>query len=230
MKNLFGPTWQSVCIVVALISAIWTVSNIGYYQYAQFLNLGGYNDEPIAFSVYYAVWCLLALAVFHPPISEWAKQEAPGEDRLAPIIMFAGCAVFAFWALPQMPDAAIQTDQAVAEIIVAQPWYFIPKSVEIIFQQILITALVVSLATMRLPSRTIALISALLFGGFHLTLAFNGANPFYVERYTLAATLFGAATPYLIIKMRNGFVYSYALHWSWYAFDTAIWRFVFPAA
>lgn len=207
---------------------MWSLSSIGYYQFAEFLDLGGYNDEPKAFSLYYAVWCLLALAIFHPPISAWAMENALAEDHLAPVLMFAGCAVFAFLILPLMPDANVPTEEAVAEIVQAQPWYFLPKSVEIIFQQILITALVVALATLKLAISRIAVVTAILFGGFHLTLALEGANPFYVERYTIAAMLFGALTPYLLIKMRNGFVYSYALHWGWYAFDTAIWRFVFP--
>jgi len=110
-----------------------------------------------------------------------------------------------------------------------QPWYFLPKSVEILFQQSLMTALVVALAAQNLRLGQIALLTAILFGGFHLTLALDGANPFYVLRYTVAATLFGAITPYQMLKMRNGFVYSFSLHWGWYALDTTIWRFLFPA-
>ncbi|QEE34382.1 hypothetical protein FTO60_00865 [Octadecabacter sp. SW4] len=230
MKSLFQPTWASLAVVVALITTTWTLSSIGYYQLADFLGKpGGYNEGPRIFSIYYGIWCLIVFLIFHPALSAWAKRSSPPEDRFAPLFMLTACALFAFIVLPFLPEADIPTEDEVNEIIIAQPWYFLPKSVEILFQQSLMTALVVALAAQNLRLGQIALLTAILFGGFHLTLALDGANPFYVLRYTVAATLFGAITPYQMLKMRNGFVYSFSLHWGWYALDTTIWRFLFPA-
>lgn len=230
MKKLFQPTWASLALVIGLIATTWTLSSIGYYQLADFLGKpGGYNEGPRIFSIYYGVWCLIVFLIFHPALSAWAKRCSPPEDRFAPLFMLTACALFAFAVLPFLPEADIPTEENVSEIIIAQPWYFLPKSVEILFQQILMTALVVALAAQNLRLGQIALLTATLFGGFHLTLALDGANPFYVLRYTVAATLFGAITPYQMLKMRNGFVYSFSLHWGWYALDTTIWRFLFPA-
>lgn len=229
MKNLFQPTRASLALVIGLIATTWTLSSIGYYQLADFLDKpGGYNEGPRIFSIYYGVWCLIVFAIFHPALSVWAKRSSPPEDRFAPIFMLIACALFAFAILPVLPTTDVSRQENINEIIVAQPWYFLPKSVEILFQQILMTALVVALAAQNLRLGQIAFLTAILFGGFHLTLALDGANPFYVVRYTVAATLFGAITPYQLLKMRNGFVYSFSLHWGWYALDTTIWRFLFP--
>ncbi|MEO1176845.1 MAG: hypothetical protein AAFV87_06745 [Pseudomonadota bacterium] len=231
MKNLFQPTKVSLALVVVLITATWSLSSIGFYQLAEYLGKpGGYNDGPRIFSIYYGVWCLIAFLIFHPALSAWAKRSSPPEDRFAPILMLTACVLFVFAVMPFLPEADIPKEEKVNEIITAQPWYFLPKSVEILFQQILMTALVVALAAQNLRVGQIALLTAILFGGFHLTLALDGANPFYVLRYTIGATLFGAITPFQMLKMRNGFVYSYSLHWGWYALDTTIWRLLFPAA
>ena len=228
LKNLFQPTWLSLALVIGLITAIWSLSSVGYFVLVDLLEKpGGYNEGPRLFSLYYAAWCILAVVVFHPGLSTWGKLTFPAEDRTAIVLMIAVCALFAFGILPFLPSAVIPPDISVSEIIVAEPWYFLPKSIEIYLQQILMAALVVSLAAQKLKPRQIAVVTAVVFGGFHLTLVLNGAHPFYVLRYTVGATLFGAVTPYLMLKMRNGFVYSFLLHWGWYALDTTIWRFYF---
>lgn len=74
-----------------------------------------------------------------------------------------------------------------------------------------------------------SLFIAVLFGGFHLSLALTGATAFYVARYTVAATLFGAVYPYLVLRRRNGFIWAFGLHWGFYAFDTTLGHFAFAA-
>ena len=134
MKNLFQPTWASLALVIGLIATTWTLSSIGYYQLADFLGKpGGYNEGPRIFSIYYGIWCMIAFAIFHPALSAWAKQSSPPEDRFATIFMVTACALFAFIVLPFLPEADIPTEDEVNEIIIAQPWYFLPKSVEILF-------------------------------------------------------------------------------------------------
>jgi len=230
LKNLFQSNGASFSLVLILIAVLWSVSSFGYYVLVDALDKpGGYNDGPRIFSLYYAVWCLVALALFHPALSAWGKTSSPPEDRIAPVLMITGFAVFAFAIVPLLPTAAVPTDRDVNEIITAQPWYFLPKTVEIFFQQILMIALVVALAAQNMRLGRITILTAALFGSFHLALVLNGDHPFYVLRYTIAATLFGAATPAMVLRMRNGLVYSFSLHWAWYALDTMIWRFVFPA-
>jgi hypothetical protein len=59
--------------------------------------------------------------------------------------------------------------------------------------------------------------SAVLFGGMHVLLALSGSSFIYVAVFTSAATIAGFIFPYLIVRVRNGLVYSYLLHWGFYA-------------
>ncbi len=108
----------------------------------------------------------------------------------------------------------------------ATPWYFLPKSAEILFQQVLITTLIAGFHRIGLPLRTTAILIAPGFGAVHLSLAFEGKNTFYVSRYTIAATTFGFVAPYLQSRRRNGFVLSYGLHRSFYAADLTVAHFI----
>lgn len=95
--------------------------------------------------------------------------------------------------------------------------YFFPKTVEIVFQQLLVLAMIVSLSIDGLPLRTIALFSALLFGGMHILLAFSGLPPRAVIIFIAASTTFGLILPRLILMTRFGLATAFALHWIFYA-------------
>jgi hypothetical protein len=77
--------------------------------------------------------------------------------------------------------------------------------------------MIVSLSIDGLPLRTIALFSALLFGGMHVLLAFSGIPPRAVLMFVVASTLFGLILPRLILKTRFGLAAAFALHWTFYA-------------
>ena len=95
--------------------------------------------------------------------------------------------------------------------------YFFPKTVEILFQQLLVLAMIVSLSIDGLPLRTISLFAALLFGGMHILLAFSGIPPRAVIMFLVASTAFGLLLPRLILKTRFGIAAAFALHWTFYA-------------
>lgn len=231
IQQLFRHGWGRFATLVALICVLWGLSSYGYYRLADTLDLqSAYNDGPRIFALYYGVWSLLAFTLFHPSISEWAKSAAPSENPRAVIALLVSCAIFATVILPTLPQTQVPPDENLSDIISAGPWYFLPKTVEVLFQQILITALVAGLMKQSLTLAQICGLTSLLFGTMHLTLALSGAVPFYVLRYTVAATLFGAVTPYLMVRVRNGFAYSFGLHWAWYALDTTISHFVFASS
>jgi hypothetical protein len=124
---------------------------------------------------------------------------------------FAATLAFLHGGLPALPQATWPTDMGEAPDLMATPAYFFPKTVEILFQQLLVLALIVSLSLDGLPLRTTALFSALLFGGMHILLAYSGIPPRAVITLIVAATLFGASLPKLIQQTRFG------LRWSLYA-------------
>jgi hypothetical protein len=99
----------------------------------------------------------------------------------------------------------------------ADPWYFLPKSVDILFQQLLVVALVLSLTGAGQSFRRVSQTCGALFGISHLLLLLGGAPVGYVVRFTAASTVFGLIFPWLLLRVRNGLAYSYILHWVFYA-------------
>lgn len=223
-----GPA--RVVIALAVMVVVWGVSAAGYYEINAALHLSAaYNEAPVLFSLYYGGWAVVAFLVFRPVLNTLPSHLPPWNDHLALAILFCAFCTFALLVLPLLPEPSPPDDPALSDIIVAQPTYFLPKTIEVLFQQILIAALVLVLRAQGLTMAQLSLATAVLFGGIHVTLAFTGATEFYVVRYTLAATLFGAVVPHLLLRLRHGMALTFGLHWGWYAFDAAVSRFVFAA-
>ncbi len=76
----------------------------------------------------------------------------------------------------------------------------------------------------------IGILTAILFGLFHLSLVFNDATAFYVARFTIAAICFGAVVPSLMLATRNGATLSYGLHWGFYVADNIFTHFMLSSS
>jgi hypothetical protein len=216
-------TDRRTLIAIVLIGAAWSLSSLGYYWLLPAVDAEiGYVDAPLTFSVYYLGWAALALWVFHDDLSRWVMRRGPRQSRTLPILLVFAFAFYAMFLLPRLPEIDLATDDLPETMLAATSAWFLPKSFEILFQQILIAALVLALHTRNLTLKQLSFLTALLFGGFHLTLGLSGENWFYVTRFTVAATIFGAFVPHLILRVPSGFILSYALHWSFYAVDLAI--------
>ena len=214
-----------------MIAAAWGFSALGYFRLEPVLGVEvGYNDAPLAFALYYAAWSLAVFAVFRHSFRR-AGDLTPQPLRLVAVLgLVVICAAFAVLVVPRLPQVEWTRTNSPVEFFWATSWYFLPKSVEILFQQLLIAALVLGLRDMRLKLWKISLLVALLFGGFHLTLALSYPNPLYVLRYSIAAAIFGVMVPFLLLRVRHGFLLSYTIHWTYYALDIAIIHYVFAAA
>ena len=131
---------------------------------------------------------------------------------------FAAILAFLHWGLPALPQATWPADLGEPpDLLMATPAYFFPKTVEILFQQLLVLAMIVSLSIDGLPLRTISIFAALLFGGMHILLAFSGIPPRAVIMFIAASTAFGLILPRLILQTRFGLAAAFALHWTFYA-------------
>jgi hypothetical protein len=113
-----------------------------------------------------------------------------------------------------------------SDLFVATPWYFLPKSIDILYQQLLIAALVLSLGS-RFSVRATSIIYTGLFAAAHLLLFFGGQFSPATYLMLLGAIASGALFPYLLLKVRHGFIYTYAIHWMFYALVVAVLRFFF---
>lgn len=214
---------------LALIAVLWTASDIGYYLLLPTLGIqASYNLAAVAITLYYVFWIGVAVIAFWPVYATWSRYArwATFENRLTSLIVwslaFIGSITFAAYVLPLLPPVNWTEPWQPPEFVRATPWYFLPKSVDILFQQLLIVALVLTLAARRYDMRAISIVCALGFGAAHLLLAFGDVPWRYVFRLMLAASLFGLAFPYLILRVPNGVAYSYMVHWLYYAVSVAL--------
>lgn len=213
---------------LALVAVFWTVSSWGYYALLEALALeSGYDDAPILFAGYYLCWTGIALLTFRQVFAQHLTRPALYGHviALAPVLIAYGA--FVAFALPLLPDVSIyRAPPNPPEFMFASAWYYLPKSADILFQQALVAAMVLRAHFARIPLRVISILMAVLFGGFHLTLALDGFTSLYVARFTVAAAVFGLAIPWIYLRTRYGFRWAYSLHWGFYALDAVITHLV----
>ncbi len=225
-----GPI-KALAAALAVVAALWLASSHGYYALVDGLGLeNGYDDAPFVFTAYYASWAAITAVWFR---NELRERLVPGmvlADVGAMLPVLALFALFTAFVLPGLPPvSAWLAPPNPPEFMFASGWYYLPKSADILFQQVLVASLIRTAAGLRFGLKPIAIGLAATFGGFHLLLALDGFSPLYVARFTLAATLFGLVAPWLYLRTANGFRWAYSLHWSFYALDATITRLVLAA-
>ena len=93
--------------------------------------------------------------------------------------------------------------------------YLVPKSFEVLFQQLVIVVLTTLLAETHRPLAGIVLAFLLIFGLLHLpVLLVIGRGPGL--SYGIASVTLAAAFPLLILRVQSGPLYSYVAHWFFY--------------
>ena len=219
---------RSLAPVLATVAAIWIVSSWGYYALVEGLGVdSGYDDALFLFAGFYLVWSGIALALFWSVLSVQAgpRRIAGHLVALTPVLLVYGAYVTLLLHL--LPEVSVlRAPPNPPEFMFASAWYYLPKSFDILFQQILIAAMVWSAQRAQIGLRAISIGMAVLFGGFHLLLVFDGFTSLYVARFTIAAAIFGLMVPWLYLRTKYGFRWAYGLHWSFYAIDAAITHLV----
>ncbi|WP_371156964.1 hypothetical protein [Jannaschia sp. 2305UL9-9] len=222
----FGtPSLRRAIFDIALVAALWSVSSVGYYEIRDQLGLeNGYRDAPLIYSAYYPGFTVLALLLFRHRLRDW---QLPAHGVLPVLAVLAMIAVFTLGILPILPDIDLSlAPRNPPEFMFADAMYYVAKSFETLFQQALILTLVLLFHSFGWKTLQVGMLTAALFGLFHLSLIFNGATDFYVARFTIAATCFGAVVPTLLLATRNGATLSYGLHWGFYIGDNIFTHFM----
>jgi hypothetical protein len=211
------------------IAGLWMLADFGYYLLLPLLGVQpSYNHGGVAITLYYVFWIGIAVIAFWPLYSLWPRYGRattfanPLASYLVWSISFVACLLFAAYVLPRLPSINWKESWTPPDLVLATPWYFLPKSVEILFQQLLIVALVIALAAQKLSLQRISLYSAAAFGAAHVVLVFAAVPWGYVFRFMISAALFGLLFPYFILRMRNGLAISYLLHWGYYAVSVVL--------
>jgi len=88
---------------------------------------------------------------------------------------------------------------------------------EILVQQLLVSVLVLELYFNFHSLKAVIIGYAICFGGAHIILFFlNGSAIFYSLFMTISAFLTSLVFPYLMLRVRGGFIYAYVIHFSFY--------------
>ncbi len=225
-KSLSQVAWA-----VLIVALLWLVSSQGYYTLVAALGVeSGYDGAPVLFTAYYLGWAAIALWLFRSLILLTLDRGTVAREGLVMVPILAGFALFVIYGLPHLPNVSeVRAPSEPPEFMFASAWYYLPKSADILFQQVLAAALILTAARAGYGLRGIVIGMALAFGGFHLLLAFDGFTPTYVTRFTLSAVLFGALLPYLYLRVRAGFRWAYGLHWGFYALDATLTHLILAA-
>ena len=225
---LSGRALRAMLPTLALVGLFWSVSSWGYYALVSAMALdSGYDDAPLLFAIYYLAWSAIVLLTFRPVFQGRLSRPALSGHAMALAPILAAYGLFVALALPLLPAVSVfRAPPNPPEFMFASAWYYLPKSAEILFQQVLVAAMVLRAQRARMPLGAISILMAVLFGGFHLTLSLDGFSPFYVARFTIAAAIFGVVIPWLYLRTRHGFRWAYGLHWGFYALDAVVTHLV----
>lgn len=209
--------------VVGVITAFWTVALTGHHILLPALGFSSsYNTSPIANAVYYALFSLLATAYFWKLFRSWATSDiAIWRDLGLSLLTAVGIALgILFITTASRPSVIVSVD-----LFFATPWYFLPKAFDVLFQQILISTLILEIYARTRSLNNTVILYAMLFALAHIALfGWNGAPLLYSGPITLWSFASALVFPYLLLRVRSGFVYNYAIHLSSYIVLAMIWH------
>ncbi len=196
------------------VFAIWIVANIGYFTLFPAIGYElDYNVSPISIAAYFLLCAGFSIYYFWPLF----KHSLALDERIwVESILSLGLAAFIsalLYGLSHLPDLSGPSNAPYTDILLATPWYFMPKMAEILLQQVLIAVLVLELfERLRSLYRTVIWYSVI-FGGAHVFIfAFTDASSQHATFMTLGALMSSLLFPYLLLRVRGGFVYTYTLH------------------
>lgn len=204
--------------VLGEVAIFWTLANLGYFLILPALGFDlSYNSAPIAIAAYFLVWAIMSVFYFWDLFSHWLSIDTRIWLYGLVSLGFAGVVWAVLYVLTQLPQLKGLPLAPYTDLLFATPWYFLPKAVEILVQQVLITALVLALDFRldSLPKVNAAFI--LTFGGAHILMfALSGAPTPHAALMTVGAALSGFIFPYFVLRVKGGFVYNYILHFLFY--------------
>lgn len=199
-------------------AAIWTAATLSYFWLLGPLGVeDGLNDAAVFYAAFYAVWAGVAFLSFRRSHFGWLTADMmrryirPG--ILLAVVLFGIAAI----GIPSLPDLPFGSPDGPPHPFDMSSAYFLPKSAEILLQQLLIAVIAIELKSRQLTDIKVAALVALLFGGAHVMLVYIYPEPVIIVRLTAAGSLLGALAPWLMLRLRGGFLVSYTVHWGFYA-------------
>ncbi len=215
--------------LVLKVFLVWAFSTVIYYKFLPYFHINiSYNSSPLLVSVYYITWSAIAVFIFRDRFHDLmsTKQNVWSYS----VLSIAGASIFMslLYIFSLIPKSS-QLLYPASDIFYATPKYFISKAFEILHQQILITVIVADFYNRFRSVKKVAIGYFLTFGLAHVLLyAFSGSFLILAITMTTGAMFSSLVFPYLIIKVRNGFLYSYMLHFAFYFVVATLFRLLPP--
>jgi hypothetical protein len=196
------------------ILALWAGAYIGFIAILPLLGFGiSYATHPFESTAYYLVWAGIACLCFpHTVARVQLSQSARAYGSF--VLFMSAVALFYGVILSLLPGYAPAT-ASTNFFLNTDRHFFLPKFAELLFQQILIAATILSIASFERNLLFVSLMYGVLFGFAHVFVLFE-IPPAYVGILALGAVSSAALFPYLILRVENGFIYSFMIHWLFY--------------
>jgi hypothetical protein len=199
---------------------LWIVSFVLFTEVPSLLGYElSYSSHPFLSALYYAAW-LGAFLGMYPEFRERVQLSFGSRWYLLTGAVLLGATGFYTHIIP-----LITTPAEITAVVAAHPeapffsygpLYVLPKTIEILFQQALVIESIYIVAAYTRRFIVTSLTFGLLFALIHIVSFIYDPSPITIAM-VLVAGVAGALMPYVVLRVRNGVVYSFALHWLFYA-------------
>lgn len=196
------------------VFAIWILANVGYFTVFPAIGYElDYNGSPVSIAVYFLICASFCIYYFWPLFKHSIALDARIWIESVMSLGLATLLSALLNGLSHLPTLSGPSNAPYTDILLSTPWYFMPKMAEILLQQVLIAVLVLELfERLRSMYRTIIWYS-IIFGGGHVFLyAFTNASSQHAAFMTLGALASSFVFPYLLLRVRGGFLFTYTIH------------------
>jgi hypothetical protein len=200
-----------------LIAALFGASMVSFNRVLPlFMGTLLFDAHYKAVVLYYLFWaaCTLYLFPFSSPPRHFISQSALAFG-LGVIVLSGTLYTYIFTTLLGSVDANAFFGVAPGALFVPTFAFWISKITEILFQQLLIYALVTTLYRHLHSVLSVTIWTCLLFTTAHLLLYFT-LGIVFTAVFMCASAAASCAFPYLILRVRGGIVYTCALHVMFY--------------
>ncbi len=208
--NLAWVTLQCISLWIFVVVVYHSVFNVLGFDV-------GYGTHPVESAIYFALWTIVAVIAFFPILRSRTLVDNWHRALLWGSVFVSVIGTLYLVLLPLTPlDSRVPLDTTRYWFLATEPFFFFPKFFDIALQQVLITVFILASFRKFESVTTVAFMALFVFGFTHLLLVFIGFDLGMTLLFSIFACIGALIFPYLIIRVENGVIYSYALHWLWY--------------
>ncbi len=160
--------------------------------------------------IYFSFWNIVVLYFFKDVFKNLIAQTKK-RDIVWIVIIFCVHGL-TYWVCHQFLTAPVELMKTSTASFIQVDAYFIwIKPLDALLQQLMIIILITKLHQNKIQIKTIALLLGVVFGVAHIMSA-ERIDISVVIVMTFFTTAFALIMPYLLLKVRNGYIYNFMIH------------------